>query len=259
MLNDEILQLKSYDEQTGREISNVFPITNLEAVKVDNNTNLKEKLTEIGKQIEQIDNESTSIDDIAISIDKTWSSTKIEDFVLTNVGAIWQEINGGQMMIDSTMDGYLREVEILGNTVQNKDNLSDIQHVGVWNEEKQGYEIEIVASNSSNKDDANYQEYRTTIILPCPLMKIGNKCDRLYWDKSRRRYVIEKNITQKLIDSIYTAHVSYIGDNNYAYNINIDYAKDLSHSMSYAHGYIINGFKDIIYSYYSKNSDVWTR
>ena len=139
---------------------------------------------------------SASIDDNTISTDKTWSSSKIEDFVLTNVGAIWQEINGGQMVIESTMDGFLREVEILGNTTQNQENLSNIQHLGVWNEEKQGYEIEIVISNSSSKDDLNYQEYRTTIVLPCQLMKVGKVIDRFYWDKNKGKYVIEKKINK---------------------------------------------------------------
>lgn len=201
---------------------------------------------------------NASIGDGTISIDKTWSSSKIENFVLTNVGAVWQDINGSQMTVNSTMDGFLREIEILGNTVQNQSDLSDIQHVGMWNEEKQGYEIEVCASNSSNKEHADYQEFKTSIILPCQLMKIGKVADRLYWDKKKSRYVIEKNITQQLIDSISPAHSSYVGENNYAYDVRIDYSKDANHTIAYAHGYVINGFKDIIYSYYRSTADVWT-
>ena len=53
MSNDKIVQLKSYDEKNGTEIGNVLPITNSEAVKVENNQNLKEKLTEITNKIDQ--------------------------------------------------------------------------------------------------------------------------------------------------------------------------------------------------------------
>ena len=138
-----------------------------------------------------------AIDDTTIAKDKTWSSMKIEDYVLTNVGTVWKEIIG-QEMIDSTMDGFLREVEILGNAVQNPNDLSDIQHLGVWNEEKQGYEIEITVSNTSNSDDANYEEYRTSIVLPCQLMKVGEVSDILYWDNNKGRYVVEKINTEQL-------------------------------------------------------------
>lgn len=138
-----------------------------------------------------------TIDDTTIAKDKTWSSMKIEDYVLTNVGTVWKEIIG-QEMIDSTMDGFLREVEILGNTVQNPNDLSDIQHLGVWNEEKQGYEIEITVSNTSNSDDANYEEYRTSIVLPCQLMKVGEVSDILYWNNNKGRYVVEKINTEQL-------------------------------------------------------------
>ena len=160
MLNNEILQLKSYDEQTGREISNVFPITNLEAVKVENDKNLKDKLTEIDNNIEQIgkkidshmenhsqDNDNASIDDTTISKEKTWSSSKIEDFIHINDDVIWSTVQGESLSVDYTKEGYLREVEILGNTIQSEEDLSNIQHLGVWNEEKQGYEIDIVTSN----------------------------------------------------------------------------------------------------------------
>lgn len=97
MANEEILQLKSYDEITGRVISNVLPITNSEAVKVESDKNLKDKLTEITEKIEQTNskvdihienhsqyNEGVMIDDTIISKEKTWSSSKIEDFVHIN-------------------------------------------------------------------------------------------------------------------------------------------------------------------------------
>ena len=40
----------------------------------------------------------------------------------------------------------------------------------------------------------------TTILLPTQLQKIGNISDRLYWDYSKGRYVVEKNVTSITLD-----------------------------------------------------------
>ena len=40
----------------------------------------------------------------------------------------------------------------------------------------------------------------TTILLPTQLQKVGNISDRLYWDNSKGRYLIEKNITSITLD-----------------------------------------------------------
>ena len=54
VINDKIVQLKSLDQLTGNEVDNLFPITNYEAVQIDNDTNLKDKLIEIHEQIRQV-------------------------------------------------------------------------------------------------------------------------------------------------------------------------------------------------------------
>ena len=267
---------------------------------------------------------SASIDDSTISKDKTWSSSKIEDFVLTN-NAIWKDVNGENLSIEYTKEGYLREVEVWGNTVQNQDDLSDIQHLGELYVDDEGqpkldsqgrkqYKIDIVSysglayknisynghSNGgkhlgdnrysitpnggyamcsfqlnpsdvnigdkfkiileieSKTEDINWNDvsltwlnyfggaiyfdkkigkqvvegtiqklpqqtqrfvliqtspnaktgkivfriniifekesHKTTILTPCQLMKVGNVADRLYWDKHKGRYVVEKNV-----------------------------------------------------------------
>ena len=47
---------------------------------------------------------------------------------------------------------------------------------------------------ASSKLPIPTQSHKTTILLPCQLMKVGDVYDRLYWDGKKRRYVIEKNI-----------------------------------------------------------------
>lgn len=59
-----------------------------------------------------------SIDDSTISVNKTWSSSKIENFVLTNDNMVWTTVQGENLRIEYTKESSLKEVEILGNTIQ---------------------------------------------------------------------------------------------------------------------------------------------
>ena len=270
----------------------------------------------------------TSIDDTTISTDRTWSSAKIEDFVLTNDDVVWSTVQGENLSVDYSKEGYLREVEIFGNTIQNEEDLSDIQHLGELYVDEEGqpildgegreqYKIEVESKNytSINSDfsniiipkgygeinyedktitlysnrtiwinsyvdiqlnkyteagdivnfifesdtklnlqigllinnawydsvtfnDTTFIEYnksltksgdiirlqidspydkeikiklynpksnKTTLLLPCQLMKVGDVADRLYWDSSKGRYVVEKKVDKMNITSIQSA------------------------------------------------------
>ena len=274
---------------------------------------------------------NASIDDSTISTDKTWSSSKIEKFVHTNDDVIWSTVQGENLSVDYTKEGYLREVEIWGNTIQNADDLSDMQHLGelyvdekgqpiLDNKGRKQYKIEIETCNTRNlldesshipyklpngninnlqpstydgffnklievndnktfsyiisncirewisvwtfnKDgkvlDRNlntqqlykdtkqtitfnenvsyftlmapsdavakgltiqvnegehifpYSKYKPnisyvkTLLLPCQLMKVGNISDRLYWNSSKGKYVIEKRVLKHMIKPSY--------------------------------------------------------
>lgn len=60
-MENKIVQLKSYDENTGDETANVFPVTSHEAVKVSNDKNLKEQLVEINEKIKQTNTSLTYV------------------------------------------------------------------------------------------------------------------------------------------------------------------------------------------------------
>lgn len=86
-VNNKIVQLKSYDDKTGNEIGNIFPITKINAVSVDDNTNLTDKLNEMNTQIERI---ITTLDDIKAGLDNHINnhpdSTLTQDITLTGIG-----------------------------------------------------------------------------------------------------------------------------------------------------------------------------
>ena len=71
---------------------------------------------------------NANIDDTTISKISTWSSAKIEDFVHTNDDVVWTTVQGENLSIEYTKEGYLREVEILGNTWQD-----DTDSKNLWN------------------------------------------------------------------------------------------------------------------------------
>ena len=49
----------------------------------------------------------------------------------------------------------------------------------------------------------DYQNrHKETFILPAQLQKVGNIADRLYWDRSKGRYIIEKNIKEIVLNGL---------------------------------------------------------
>lgn len=55
------------------------------------------------------------------------------------------EYSGSSLSVDDTMPGYLQNIEIKGNTIQNEDNLEDIRSVGDKIEGQELYEIPVLS------------------------------------------------------------------------------------------------------------------
>ena len=66
------------------------------------------------------------------------------------------------LTINNTIDGYLKDVEILGNTIQSASNLADIRSVGDKVEGQELYEIPVVSDNGGSiqqiKGYSNYSD-----------------------------------------------------------------------------------------------------
>lgn len=109
-----------------------------------------------------------SFDDSTISTEKTWSSAKIEDFVLTNDEVVWTDVNGEIANIDYVKEGYLREVEVWGNTIQNEDDLSNIRHLG---------ELYVADNGEPILDSLGRKQYKVEIATSETLSLLPTKCD----------------------------------------------------------------------------------
>ena len=53
---------------------------------------------------------------------------------------------------------------------------------------------------SKNTDFYNREQNKISILLPTQLQKVGGVADRLYWDRSQSRYIIEKNIGKIILN-----------------------------------------------------------
>ena len=60
------------------------------------------------------------------------------------------------LTINNTLDGYLKDIEIKGNTVQNLEDLADIRSVGDKVEGQELYKIDVVSSGK-NLFDGEYE------------------------------------------------------------------------------------------------------
>lgn len=113
MSNNEIVQLKSYDENTGQEIGNVLPITNSEAVKTEDNKTLKQKLTEINKQIEQTNASLDKNVNYEIISRSTFDGITKKENIFSVLGGIDSLTNGAGT--SNTNYGYYLEKQLWSN------------------------------------------------------------------------------------------------------------------------------------------------
>ena len=102
------------------------------------------------------------------------------------------------LTINNTLDGYLKDVEILGNTIQNEEDLADIRSVGDKVEGQELYEIPVLCTNGLEDSDSNYHEHKLTILSPVQLEKVGDVADRIVCKDGV--WGVEKNVITKVYD-----------------------------------------------------------
>lgn len=89
--------------------------------------------------------------------------------------------------------------------------------------------------------------YKTSILLPCQLCKVGDAADRLYWDSEEGKYIVEKNIADpKVFKNLpLTTHTYEINGNKY-------YSVDFTSPVSF-----INGTRNILSTKLKYNNLIW--
>lgn len=108
--------------------------------------------------------------------------------------------------LNNTLDGYLKNVEVIGNTIQDENNLADIRSVGDKVEGQELYNISIQVDNGDGVSEV------VEILSPVQLEKVGDVADRIICKDGV--WGVEKNVTEKLdlLKATWTRHVE--NDNN---------------------------------------------
>ena len=105
------------------------------------------------------------------------------------------EYTGSSLSVDDTMPGYLQNIEIKGNTIQNEDNLEDIRSVGDKIEGQELYEIPVL---SVGKNIFNSEVEKGCINDSGELVNWGN-------------YVRSKSFMRVSPNTNYIGHMKYNG------------------------------------------------
>lgn len=101
--------------------------------------------------------------------------------------------------------------------------------LGIGNHNISNYEIEdiMIEYGEYTGSYTQYQSKNIELLLPTQLQKVGKIADRLYWDSSMNRYLIEKNIGNVFMDiSLYKEYV----------------VRDYSYENEYTNKYYISNF-----------------
>lgn len=186
---------------------------------------LTNKSIELNSKYENIDNNIHAfIDDTSISTKKIWSSAKIEDFIHTNDGVVWNTVRGEHLSVDHTKEGKLREIEIWGNTIQDQDDLSNIQHLGELYVNKEGQPI---------LDNKGKEQYKIEIHAKETLNLLPTKCELM--GQPTVKVKLKAGVTYTIFSHTNTRFVlRYFGSSNIAHINNMGYWSqiDLPHDST---------------------------
>lgn len=105
---------------------------------------------------------------------------------------VYVNVEGSNISTDSSV-GYLKDVEMLGNTIQDENNLADIRSVGDKLEGQELYKISVLCTNGLDSKDSEYKEDKLTILSPVQLERVGDVADRII--EKDGVWGVEKNVT----------------------------------------------------------------
>ena len=91
----------------------------------------------------------------------SYSKTEVDNKIKELSDNTYGNVEGEFISESNTIDGYVKDLEILGNTVQNQDNLADIKSVGILQEDGT-YKIELTScgKNLFNVNESRFVKFR---------------------------------------------------------------------------------------------------
>lgn len=134
--------------------------------------------------------------------------------------------------LKNTLDGYLKNVEVIGNTIQNTNNLADIRSVGDKLEGQELYNIDVVSCGKNLfkmcKDNEIHRNSYNGIIeiqhngFSLTDTRNGDMAGFVMKCKPNTKYVVTFNdVSSNKVQKFFRAYTEYPVDSNANYNINV--------------------------------------
>ena len=166
-------------------------ISELDNAKSDMTTTVSNKVNEVETRFNALTSSQQQDAEVIDARDGETSLKARLDRDIEKAKQVYVNVEGSHISTDSNV-GYLKNVEILGNTIQDASNLADIRSVGDKVEGQELYEIPIQITNGLEDTEADYQEDKLTILSPVQLEKVGDVADRII--EKDGVWGVEKNI-----------------------------------------------------------------
>ena len=121
----------------------------------------------------------------------------------------FKTLEGETITINNSTHGSFKLVEIQGNSIQSAGNVKGVGDLYV---DSKGSPILNIKGEKQYKIDLTttdrIDEVTKTIFIDKPLMKIGDHKDRLYWNSSLNKYVIERSIMSGKFEDMFKGAVN---------------------------------------------------
>lgn len=153
-------------------------ISELDTAKSDMTNTVTNKIDEVENRFNALTAKQQQDAEVIDARDGEVSLKARLDRDIEKAKQVYAPIEGNYISTDSS-SGYAKDVEILGNTIQDASNLADIRSVGDTVEGQELYEIPVLCTNGLDSTDSNYQEDKLTILSPVQIEKVGNVADRI--------------------------------------------------------------------------------
>ena len=133
-------------------------ISELDNTKSDMATSINNKVNEVENRFNALTSKQQQDAEVIDARDGETSLKARLDRDIEKAKQVYVNVEGSNISTDSS-DGYLKNVEILGNTVQDSENLADIRSVGDTVEGQELYEIPVLSVGKNLIDYAKFNAH----------------------------------------------------------------------------------------------------
>lgn len=156
-------------------------ISELDNAKSDMTNTVSNKVNEVETRFNALTSSQQQDAEVIDARDGETSLKARLDRDIEKAKQVYECVEGSYISIDSS-DGYLKDIEILGNTIQSASNLADIRSVGDKVEGQELYEIPVITcgKNLLNIEDTTQEYHGVTFNYSNQVITLSGTCTKNY-------------------------------------------------------------------------------